>query len=375
MPEAMPDTLPDPSLDTLPDHSEEHAPAAAAETPLASSLTAAGLGNNLTGFAGVQTIGSFGDPEQELGALLRAAGVYDLGWRTRLRITGEDRVRWLNGMVTNTVRDLRENSVHYTFLLNAQGRIQGDGDVYALADALLLATDRAQAPKLMQHLDHFIIMDDVELATDGTVTALGISGPAAPAVLAKAGFSSVPKAGTCLQHGGCLLAQERPGEYTLWLAAAEVRPLWEQLQSAGAAPCGVEAVEAQRIFSGVPRYGADMVEKTLAQETGQGRALNFSKGCYLGQEIVERVRSRATVHRGIRCLVLEGAPAMPGTSLFVAGKPGTAVGELTSVATLAWPGASGIYALATVRTEAMDLPLEYSGGVARVLPRAPLQTI
>ena len=370
MPETMPDTVPDPSLDTLPDRSEEPRPAAAAETPLASSLT----GVHLTGFAGVQTIGSFGDPEQELGALLRAAAVYDLGWRTRLRITGEDRVRWLNGMVTNTVRDLRENSVHYTFLLNAQGRIQGDGDVYALADALLLATDRAQAPKLLQHLDHFIIMDDVELALDQTVTALGISGPSGPAVLAKAGFSSLPKAGTCVQHGACLLAQERPGEYTLWLAGSEVRPLWEQLQSAGAVPCGVEAVEALRIFSGVPRSGADMVEKTLAQETGQGRALNFSKGCYLGQEIVERVRSRATVHRGIRCLVLEGAAALPGTPLFVAGKPGTAVGELTSVSALAWPGARGIYALATVRTEAMDLPLEYSGGVARVLPRAPLQT-
>ena len=105
------------------------------------------------------------------------------------------------------------------------------------------------------------------------------------------------------------------------------------------------------------------------------RALNFNKGCYLGQEIVERIRSRATVHRRIYCMALDGAVPAPGESLFAANAPDAAVGTLTSITAIddaALPAAlRGVFALGTLRTEAATGTLHYAGGVARVLERPP----
>ncbi len=338
-------------------------------TPLAESAAP----TELRVFAGARMAAVFSSVHDELKALATAAGVYDLGWLQRFRITGEDRVRWLNGMVTNTVRDLAPGRVNYTFLLNAQGRIQGDGDVYALPDALLFATDHAQAPSLAAHLDRFIIMDDVELAPEDDVTAIGLAGPQAPQVLKTAGFEP-PALNECQERESTLLAQTRPGAFTFWAARSQAATLWQHLVQAGAIPCGIDAVEALRVLSGVPRYGADIHDKSLAQETGQTRALNFYKGCYLGQEIVERIRSRATVHRALRAFRLEGELPAPGTALFAQGKPDAPVGELTSITPVELPELAGVYALGTVRTESAEMPLFYTGGKAAALPRAPLQT-
>src|SRR6201999_2312216 len=101
--------------------------------------------------------------EEELDSLLRSAAVSDLGWRGKILITGEDRLRWLNGMVTNTVQLLPEDQGNYSFLLSVQGRIQGDCYVYCRSGDLLLDTGRDQLAAVIAHLDHFIIMDDVEL--------------------------------------------------------------------------------------------------------------------------------------------------------------------------------------------------------------------
>ncbi len=340
-----------------------------APTPL-SSLAEPG---SLVGFAGVQTARAYTDAATELQALHGSAGMFDAGWLSRLRIAGNDRVRWLNGMVTNTVKDLPAGRLNYTLLLNAQGRIQGDGEVYALADALLFATDRTQAERLQEHLDRFIIMDEVELATEPATTAIGLAGPRASAVLAALGLLSPQLAPNSFsEQDGALLARHEGDRYTLWVADADVVNQWNRLQTGGATPCGIEAVEALRVLSGIPRYGVDMYEKSLAQETGQMRALHFNKGCYLGQEIVERIRSRATVHRGIRVFLLEGATPEPGTPLFLDGRPDTPVGELNSIAHAQLPEARGTFGLGTVRTEAAGASLLYSGGRATALPRPPL---
>lgn len=343
-------------------------------TPLATLASA----STLREFAGVQTAATYSDSSAELRALHTTVGVYDLGWRARLRMTGEDRVRWLNGMITNTVRDLAVGRLNYSFLLNAQGRIQGDGDVYALPDAILLATDQAQVTKLQEHLDRFIIMDDVELATETDTTAIGVAGPEGARLLDELGLlenASSLQPGEFRQQGDLLVAHELPGRYVLWIPRDAVLQTWERLHAAGATPCGIDAVEALRILSGIPRYGADIHDKSLAQETAQMRALNFNKGCYLGQEIVERIRSRATVHKGIRALSLDGDKAAPGTQLFTAEKPDVAVGELTSIATVDLPGRQGTFALGTVRTEMAGLTFIYSGGNATLLPHAPLQAV
>src|SRR5581483_2545923 len=115
---------------------------------------------------------------------------FDLGWRGKIIITGQDRERWLNGMLTNNVRDLPLNHGNYNFLLNSQGRILGDMYVYNRGEYLLLDTDQAQVPAIMKTLDHFIIMDDVELSDAGeTLTAIGVCGQDSSSVLETAGIS------------------------------------------------------------------------------------------------------------------------------------------------------------------------------------------
>jgi folate-binding protein YgfZ len=157
--------------------------------------------------------------------------------------------------------------------------------------------------------------------------------------------------------------------FSLWVEDSAVKALWQRLLGAGATPAGADSVEALRVLEGTPLYGVDISDKTLAQETGQMRALNFSKGCYLGQEIVERVRSRANVHRGIRQFVLHGAAAGPGEPLSA---DGAAIGELTSVAQVELPQFSGQVALGLVRVEALNGALSYPGGSAEVLTSSPL---
>jgi folate-binding protein YgfZ len=350
---------------------------AEATVPLLTAVAAMATTETLREFAGMQTPAHFDGAAAELAALTSSCGVYDLGWRARLRITGEDRVRWLNGMVTNTVKDLPAGRLNYTFLLNAQGRIQGDGEVYALDKELLLVTHKAQAQKLAEHLDRFIIMDEVELALDDSAEALGLAGPHAEAMLAKLGLSAeTMAAGSLALHDGVVAAKDDAGHFTLWVEPTAIPALWNKLIAAGAVPCGIDAVESLRVLEGRPRYGIDIHEKTLAQETGQMRALNFNKGCYLGQEIVERIRSRATVHRGICCIALDGALPAPGESLFAENTPDTVLGTLTSITAVdnpALPDAlRGVFALGTVRTEAAGSTLRYAGGMARILDRAPV---
>lgn len=325
----------------------------------------------------------FANQESELVSLVHAAAVYDLGYLTRIRITGDDRLRWLNGMVTNTVQSLSQGYGNYTFILNAQGRIQGDGYVFRASDHLLLETDRFQAPRLLAHLDHFIIMDDVELhELDASSTTLGIAGPQTPEMLSALGLpvpemlafvsstlNGIPV--TVVRSYGVLVPK-----FELWLASADVAEVWRILTSAGAAPAGFQALESLRILEGTPLYGVDITDRYLAQETNQNRALNFNKGCYLGQEIVERIRSRATVHRTLRQFELTGSLPPAGAELHAEGPetPGLPetndkpIGEITSAAHYALPGLPRTFALGFVRVEALERKavITYSGG--RVTP-------
>jgi folate-binding protein YgfZ len=335
--------------------------------------------------AGCETPQSFSSAPAELDALLHGAAAFDLGYRTRILITGSDRLRWLNGMVTNSVQSLPERTGNYTFILNAQGRIQGDGYVYREADFLLLDTDRSQAGHLMQHLDHFIIMDDVELhLLDSSSTAIGIAGPDAPRILSSLGLpvpaplhlsiASIHDIDVTVVHEYGDLAPR----FALWFEPQFTSTLWQALLAAGALPAGIAAVEALRILSGTPLYGTDLLEKHLAQETGQTRALNFNKGCYLGQEIVERIRSRASVHRGLRQFALSGTAPSPGIELRAAGDDpasgeGRPIGNLTSIATYNLLGLPTTLALGVVRIEPLErrAVLQFDGGTATALDEPP----
>jgi folate-binding protein YgfZ len=298
----------------------------------------AASGARLGGYRGAETAASFGNTPAEFRALLEGCAVLDLSWRAKLVLTGEDRVRWLNGMVTNNVRDLAVGRGVYSFLLSSQGRIQGDLVSYNRGDHLLVTTDRAQAPTIAAIFDHYIIMDDVEVANvSDKLATIGIAGPKAREVLTHAGVEV-----TALESGQvsdivwrdigisvARSAQPAMDGYEVWFSGDNADKVWEGLRSAGAMPAGSEALELYRIAQGVPRFGIDLREKDLPQETGQLYALNFAKGCYIGQEIVERIRSRGNVHRVFSGLEVVGDPPQPGTKVNADWKE---VGEATSAA-------------------------------------------
>ena len=213
---------------------------------------------------------------------------------------------------------------------------------YNRGDSIAVDTDSGQLEKILATFDHYIIMDDVEVGNlSEQQTALGIGGPTARAVLTAAGFE-LPRCSRCkLQSAAwrgagllqsCAVRSESQVSYEIWLAPENVRQLWDALLAGGAVPVGSEALELQRIVTGIPRYGVDIRERDLPQETEQARALNFNKGCYVGQEIVERIRSRGAVHRKFSGFVAEGAVKIaPGTKIVASEKE---VGEITSAASI-----------------------------------------
>ena len=304
----------------------------------------------------------------EFHALTSTCGVYDLGSRAKIRLTGSDQVRWLNGMVTNNVRDLAVGHGVYAFLLNPQGRILGDLYAYNRGEEILVDTDRSQLHKVLATFDHYIIMDDVEVTNlDGQLTAVGLAGPDAKKVLTAGGFkvpglqplqvADVERNGTKTQ----VIAgeHERYASFEIWISPEKSREALAGLEQAGAKLVGSDALEFYRIALGVPRYGQDIRERDLPQETEQQRALNFSKGCYVGQEIVERIRSRGNVHRKFTGFRVEGPPPAPGTKIQVQDKD---VGEVTSAAVI--PAASGDHAMALgyIRREASGAGKEVRAG-------------
>jgi folate-binding protein YgfZ len=235
----------------------------------------------------------------------------------------------------------------------------------------------------MAHFDHFIIMDDVELvAHDATAeTTLGLTGPKAREVLARMGLPvpTEPMTWQRVEWNGLDLKIYRnygtlADHFEIATPVVGVTLLWRAMSTAGASPVGTAALDAFRIAEGIPVYGIDIAERDLPQETSQARALHFNKGCYLGQEIVERIRSRGNVHRHLRQLELDGPSASAGAELFLEGAP---VGAITSTTELALSGSIRRLALGMVRSEAevKNQPLTYVAGAtvgtAKILDKPP----
>lgn len=317
---------------------------------------AVALGSAVAEYRGATTAARFGDPQVEFGTLRHGCGIYDLGFRAKIALTAGDRLRWLNGMVTNNIRDLAVGRGVYAFLLNPQGKILGDLCAYNRGESILVDSDQSQIEKMLATFDHYIIMDDVEVRNiSEEITAVGLSGPKSVDVLQAAGLS-VPEMSALQVHASswrglnCTLVQgydEQIPAYEVWVAPASVKQLWDAFVAAGATPVGCEAVEMQRIISGIPRYGVDIRERDLPQETEQARALNFNKGCYVGQEIVERIRSRGAVHRKFTGFVAAAAVS-PGTKITAGEKE---IGEITSATSVRVANEERHIALGYIRRE------------------------
>ena len=347
---------------------------------------------SLLGNSGICNLSTYADPESDvsLGGHETSSGdtlsndearevgcMAAKGW---IRVTGNDRVRWLNGMVTNSIQQLQPGQGCYNFILSAQGRIQGDCYAFAQPDALLIETDRAQVAPLLALLDRFIIMDDVELRDESEEwSGIRIAGPQAAAALGRIGFpaglqpvhlESLPVPGGTVRF----IAAHSYGvpRFEIWATPEAISEISRKLIDAGADLCGERAVEWLRILEGAPRYGTDIRDKDLPQETAQSHALHFSKGCYIGQEIVERIRSRGSVHRTFAAFLLHGEPPAAGALLEADGQK---AGELTSFSRILVDGHETSIALGYARRDALGrhAVLRYPGGTAEPvsLPHLP----
>ena len=316
---------------------------------------------------------------QQLDALLGGCGTYKLD-SALVSLTGRDRVRWLNGMVSNNIRDLTMGRGVYAFVLNAQGHIHGDLYVFNRGESLILEIERGQFEKLLQTFRRYIIMDKLEVEDLGEKLAVvGLAGPSSTKVLDAEGFRVENLATLQLteaQWNGIqvtLVRGDNPcvPSYELWVPKENADSLLETFQHADAQVISAESRESFRIACGIPKIGQDIRERDLPQETGQERALSFTKGCYIGQEIVERIRSRGAVHRVLTGFEVDASQLPAGTKIQAEGKD---VGDITSVATIPTHDGERLIALGYLRKEHADKELKAGEASVKPVPLPFLQT-
>ncbi len=284
----------------------------------------------------------------ELASAIRAgAGLFALR-RGLIEVTGSDRVRWLDGMLSNDVAELSAGPARsgcYATLLTPKGRIVADLHVLLRPEGFWLETATEAVATVMERLDRYIIADDVALSDRSAETArFGIEGPRAEAVLAAAGVDvSLAEAACCdAELGGASVVLARfgwsgaPG-YQVFAAAGDGERVGEALIDAGAAHDLVrgddEALEILRIEAGVPRLGPELDEDVFPAEARLDGAISWTKGCYTGQEIVARIESRGRVNHLLVGLQLgDGAVPPVGEAVFAGdgSAPGRSIGEITS---------------------------------------------
>jgi folate-binding protein YgfZ len=273
------------------------------------------LGGDFISISGVEVVGSYGDFLLEHAALVENVGVLDLSFRSRICLTGTDRIKFLHGQVTNDINRLTPGTGCYAALVSAKGRIQSDLNVYRLPDELLLDFEPGITQLVSQRLEKYVISEDVQITDVGPLYGLlSIQGPKARTLIEPAGeFSTFPEkpfafVTKAMPEGEVyLMNHPRFGNagYDLYLPAASLPPFAERLFSGGGVPCGWLAGEIARIEAGIPRFGADMDEANIALETGlENLAISFNKGCYIGQEVISRIRTYSEVAKSLRGLRL-----------------------------------------------------------------------
>ncbi len=304
-------------------------------------------------------------------ALRESSAWLDLCQRGRIRAAGEDRVRLLHAMCTNHVQQLQAGQGCYAFFLNPQGRILADAMVLARPDTLLISTEPETRQSLYDHLDKYIIADDVTLEdTTGETVEIGIEGPAAGDVATRMG-APIPSAAYSHQAWGERLVVRssvtgEPG-FSVIGPVAHREELVHDIEAAGAVRASEEEARVVRLEMGRPRYGEEITDRYLPHETQMLGALHFNKGCYIGQEIVERVRARGGVHRYLVPIEIEGeTPPEPGTAITADGK---AVGEIASAA---WsPSRERVVALGYLRLNEIAAGAALASGGRKAFLTAP----
>ncbi len=328
-----------------------------------------GLRARFTEVNGCEAVNDYGDWLAEHAALRETAGALDLSFRGRICLTGADRLRWLNGQVTNNVKDLRPGEGCYAALITAKGKLQSDLNIFCLPDELLLDFEPGLTEAVTPRLEKYVIADDVQVVDAAAAYGLlSVQGPKAEtAVRGLALPLEIPgKPMNFTSFNDATLGeiyvvnQPRTGSsgFDLFVPTAALGAVLDKLIAAargvGGRACGWQALEGARIEAGLPRFGADMDETNLAPEAGiENRAISYSKGCYIGQEVIARIRTYGQVTKRLRGLRLaDDLKELPahGDKLFHDGKE---VGYITSA--LASPALKMNIALGYVRKEANEI--------------------
>jgi len=318
------------------------------ETPLVEAQRAAGA--KFAEYFGVRLPAQFRDPLVEYAAARNGVALIDTNFRAVFAISGPDRVRYLNAVTSGNIRDLAPGQSALGLLLNAQGHMLAELITLALQDRLLVLGHAFLRQRTFEILDKFIIMDDATLTDETARTGtLAIEGPSAPELLrelTQIEFAQLPAgahAATEIELSGtaipCRILRHSlfgfPGAEVL-LPRESLPAAWQALGEAvrarGGSPIGYRALEMLRLEAGIPWFGTDFDEHHIPQEAGvESTHISFTKGCYTGQEIVERVRSRGHVNRRLAGLQFSSAEA-PKAGTAVLSLDGTEAGHVTSAA-------------------------------------------
>lgn len=297
-----------------------------AHDPLAACARARGA--TFADVGGVPVIAGFGDAAAEYAALRADAALVDLPGIARLRVTGSDRITFLQGMLSNDVRALEPGRGCSALLLNDHGKVVADLVVLAGPDVVLLDGAALGVVSAVPALERYIVADDVELALAGPDDhVLAVLGPRAEAVLAGLGVDDPPGddwAHVEREAGGVRVHVVRmpalgAGGYAVHLPEDAAATWWTRAVDGGLRPAGMDALEVLRVESGVPAYGIDVTADTLALEAPLEASISFKKGCYLGQEVVERVSARGHVNRRLVGLACTGAVVPAAADIVRAG--------------------------------------------------------
>jgi folate-binding protein YgfZ len=285
----------------------------------------------------------FADVAGEYQAVRSSAGLIDFSHRGLLQFTGPDRLSFLQGMLSNDLRVLKPFEGEYATLLTQQGKVIADVRVLCAMNSIYLDFWENLKDKILAHLDRYLIADEVEIADRSQEYAiLSVQGRQAGALMRQVITSKAELPARLKQHAMvdidgaavCVVNDSHTGEagYDLITPLPAFTNIAQKLTLAGqqfsAAWVGEIAQNILRVEAGIPRYGVDFTEDNLLLEVGIDHAFSFTKGCYLGQEVVERIRSRGHVNKKLAGLLIEGdTPAGAGDVIEAAGKQ---IGTITS---------------------------------------------
>ncbi|HAV64254.1 MAG TPA: hypothetical protein DCY13_18040 [Verrucomicrobiales bacterium] len=346
---------------TLPTHEEHH-----------------DLGARFTEVNGMEVVGHYGDVGEELRRLQSLAAVLDFSFRSRLVVVGADRTRFLHSQCTNDINRLKPGQGCYTAVTNNKGRVQGDANVFVLPDEILLDAEPGQTAELTGRFQKFVVSDDIEVIDAAPhYGLLTVQGPRTDDVIGSlgldAGLPAEPFAGIKIPHpvlGEIYLAchpRLALSGADFFVPVASLGAMLDKLiaatQAVGGGVAGWDSFEHARVEAGIPRFGVDMTETNLAPEAGIGsRAISYTKGCYVGQEILNRLRTFAEVSRRLcRLQLTAGVGSRPAQGAKLT-KDGREAGWITSVGAL--PESGKLSALGYVRKEWQQpgTPLQIEGG-------------